>query len=182
MKWMLLPALAVALAVGFGLAPQPATTPPTQAEQTTTLSVRGTGLNDTALKLSDLAAMPRRTISVIDKDGDAKYEGVLIQDILTRAGMTFGQSLRGPRLRDYLLAEAGDGYAVIYALPEISTEFSDRAVIVADRVNGAAISGRDGPLRIIVSDEKKHARWVRNVISLTVRTDAPQLQVHPPGE
>ncbi len=139
-----------------------------------TLKVRGTGLSATEFRTADLAAMPRRTLTVNDRDGEAKYEGVTMQEILTKAGMGFGQALRGPRLRDYLLAEAGDGFAVVFALPELSEEFSDRVVIVADTLNGAPIAGRDGPLKIIVSDEKKHARWVRNVVSLVVRTAAPE--------
>jgi len=139
------------------------------------LRVSGTGLKDTGLSPADLAAMPRRTVTVKERETtEAKYEGVAVQELLSKAGMGFGQALRGARLRDYLLAESADGYAVVFALPEVAEEFSDRVVIVADRVDGAPISGRDGPLRVVVSDEKKHARWVRNVVSLTVRTAPPE--------
>jgi len=155
---------ATTLLFGMGTASQPEAPP-------TSLRLSGTGLKSITLSAAELAAMPRRVITVTEKEGaEAKYEGVTVQDLLSAAGMSFGQSLRGPRLRDYLLAEAADGYGVIFALPEISLEFSDRVIIVADKINGGPITGRDGPLRVIVSDEKKHARWVRNVASLTVQT------------
>jgi hypothetical protein len=134
------------------------------------LILRGTGLTETALTLEQFAALPHRTLTVKDHDGELKYEGVTVQDLLTKAGMTFGQALRGPRLRDFLLAEASDGYGVIFALPELSEEFSDRLVLVADRADGKPLPDRDGPLHIVVSDEKKHARWVRKLASLTIQT------------
>ncbi len=37
-------------------------------------------------------------------------------------------------------------------------------------MNGEPLNQREGPLKVIVSDERKHARWVRNVTALTVRT------------
>jgi hypothetical protein len=144
------------------------------------LRLSGVGLRPTDLSLADYAALPRRKLTVQDHDAKATYEGVTVQDLLTHAGMTFGQSLRGPRLRDYLLAQASDGYAVIFALPELSEEFSDRVIIVADRMDGAPLPPREGPLKIIVSDEHKHARWVRNLVSLTVKSD-PDAPAATPG-
>jgi len=166
-----LPLALIVLAVcGLGAALQPDNRP-ANAEAPAVLKVRGAGLKSVDLTSADLAGMGRRTLTVKEKDGaEAKYEGVTVEDILTKAGMTFGQSLRGARLRDYLVADASDGYGVVFALPEISAEFSDRVVIVADRVDGGPIPPKDGPLRVIVSDEKKHARWVRNVVSLSVQS------------
>jgi len=170
--------LLVGLFTIFGFAAQrpPETSAPAAPNATSApaLSIKGVGLQDTKLTASDLAALPRRTVSVKDKDdAEVKYEGVTVQDVLTKAGMKFGQSMRGARLRDYLLAESGENYAVVYALPELSDEFSDGVVLIADRANGAPITGRDGPLRVIATNDKKHARWVRNVSSLSIHT-APE--------
>lgn len=41
---------------------------------------------------------------------------------------------------------------------------------LANRCNGKGLSEHDEPLRIVVSDEKRHARWVRQVTGLTVAT------------
>lgn len=136
-----------------------------------TLRVAGRGLKAIELSMSDFRAMPRRTVTVKDKDGKPLvYDGVLAQHVLSKAGLDFGQGMLGPRLRDYLLAEASDGYAVVFALPELSAEFSDRAVLVADTCNDKPLTEKDGPFKIIVSDERKHSRWVRNLTSLTVHT------------
>ena len=126
------------------------------------------------LDLKALAALPRAHFTAKDKDESTSvYEGVRLSDVMAAAGMTFGQTLRGPRLMDYLIAESGDGYRVIFALPEFDPEFSDRVVMIADTCDGKPIEGRDGPLRLIVSDELKHARWVRNLTELTIAS-APQ--------
>lgn len=172
MRRFLLP-IGCSLAVAcFGIGQQPVNAGKREgAAEPVGLKVQGAGLKSLELSGQDLAAMARKTLVVKEKDDvEAKYEGVTVQEILTKAGMGFGQALRGPRMRDYLLAEAGDGYGVVFALPEISEEFSDRVVIVADKINGGPITGRDGPFKIIVSDEKKHARWVRDVRTLTVRS------------
>lgn len=160
---MLIALFTAAISLMASRQPEPAPLP--------ALRVSGVGIQTLALSMSDLAAMPRTTLTVSEREDEKfTYEGVAVQAIFTKAGMAFGQAMRGPRLRDFVLAESSEKYGVVFALPEVSEEFSDRRIIVADKVNGAPITGRDGPLRIIVSDEKKHARWVRNVTTLTIRT------------
>lgn len=162
--------------ISFAAHRPPEQSSPTPAPATAAspaLSIQGVGLEQTQLSATDFAALPRRTITVTDKDEpEVKYEGVAMQDLLEKAGMKFGHSMRGPRLRDYLLAESADGYAVIFALPEISEEFAKGTILIADRINGQPISGRDGPLRIIATQDKKHARWVRNVTSLSIHSSS----------
>ena len=141
---------------------------PTSAPASTGLGISGVGLRSITLSPADLDKMPRKTIKAVDHDTPITFEGWLVGDLLKKAGFTFGQHLRGPRMSDYLIASDKEGYRVIFALPELDAEFSDRVVLLADRENGKPLSGRDGPYRIIVSDERKHDRWVRNVASLSV--------------
>ena len=142
----------------------------TQVSPEVSLRVSGVGAQTLTLAAGDIASLPRTKVTVSDRDDQKNtYEGVTVQEILTKAGVGFGQAMRGPRMLDYVVAGAADKYGVVFAIAELSDEFSERRVIVADKVNGGPISGGDGPLRIIVSDEKKHARWVRNVTSLTIR-------------
>ncbi len=135
--------------------------------------VRGVGLREIKFNRDELAKMPRCTVRVKDHDELSSFEGVRVGDLLKKAGFTFGQHFRGPRMADYLVAQAADGYRVVFALPELDAEFSDRVVIVADLCDGKPLTERDGPFRMVVSDEKKHARWVRQTTSLTVATAAP---------
>lgn len=171
MRTHMLLGILIVVAAALGAGRQPAAPPP-KADPPPALKIGGAGVSTRSLSMTEFAALPHKSVVVKDHDGEVRYEGVTVQELLSSAGMAFGHSLRGPRLRDYLLAEAADGYGVVFALPELTDEFSDRVVIVADRVNGAALADKDGPLRIVVSDEKKHARWVRNVVSLTVRAGA----------
>jgi hypothetical protein len=52
--------------------------------------------------------------------------------------------------------------------PELAPSFTDRTILLADRRDGKPLSDREGPLQVIVPGEKKHARWVRQVVRLVV--------------
>lgn len=113
------------------------------------------------------APLPRATATVQDKDGSSHtYEGVRLSDVLAPQGVPLGKGLRGARLTDVLIVEATDGYRVAFALPEIDPAFTDRLVLLADKRDGAAITGNEGPLKLIVPDEKMRARWVRGVTGM----------------
>ena len=59
-------------------------------------------------------------------------------------------------------------HRAVFALAELDPAFTDRVILLADHRDGKALSTRDGPFQIIVPGEKKHARWVRQVIRLKV--------------
>ena len=121
------------------------------------------------LTRADLDKFTRQSVRAKDHDGkEYKYEGVAIIDILQKAGLKFGDALRGKALATYLLAEAADGYQAVYALPEFDPPANDRMILLADRRDGAALPTAAGQLQIIVPGDKTHARWVRQVRSLTI--------------
>jgi hypothetical protein len=96
----------------------------------------------------------------------ATYEGVALADLLGLAGVTFGQTVRGPRLADVVVVEASDGYRVAFALAELDPGFTDRVVLLADRRDGQPFGKDDGPFRVIVPGEKRPARWIRQVTAI----------------
>jgi hypothetical protein len=57
---------------------------------------------------------------------------------------------------------------VVLALPELDPEFTDRVVLLADKVDGHPLASKDGPFRIVIPGEKRMARWVRQVTLLKV--------------
>jgi DMSO/TMAO reductase YedYZ molybdopterin-dependent catalytic subunit len=83
--------------------------------------------------------------------------------------LPFGKELKGKALTIYLLIEAQDGYQVLFTLPELDALFTDKVVLLADRRDGKPLSEKEGPLRVVVPDEKRQARWIRQVKSITVR-------------
>ena len=88
--------------------------------------------------------------------------------ILQKAGVTSGKDLRGKNLTKYVQVEASDGYQVVFALAELDKDFTDRMIILADEVDGKPLAAGDGPFRIIVQDEKKPARCIKQVTAIKV--------------
>ena len=134
--------------------------------------VRVTGKVDRPLVLhdSDLRELPRKSVTVTDERGaKVTYEGVPVTEILRRAGAPLGKQLKGPQMTLYVLVNAIDGYRAVFALPEFDPGFTDQVILLADRRDGHPMTAPDGPFRIVVPDEKRHARWVREVTSLEVR-------------
>jgi len=121
------------------------------------------------LTVADLAKMPRETASLAEPDGSTiAYEGVPIIEILKKAGLPFGKEMRGKALAGYLLAEARDGYQVVFSLGELDPELTASRVIVGDRRDGKPLSAQQGPVRLVVASDKRPARSVRTVERLHV--------------
>ena len=64
--------------------------------------------------------------------------------------------------------EAADGYRVVVALPEIDPAFTDKPIVLAFIKNGNPPDEKEGPYRIVIPDEKRMARWVRQVTTLKI--------------
>jgi DMSO/TMAO reductase YedYZ molybdopterin-dependent catalytic subunit len=143
-----------------------AQTPSATAE----LRISGAVSTPLVLTLVDLKNMPRKKLTVVnphDKKTEA-YEGVLLEELLRKAGVPQGESLRGASMATYVLAEASDGYKVVFSLAELDSGILDSEVIVADTMDGAPLGAKQGPFRIVAPHEKRPARWVRMLKSITV--------------
>jgi NAD/NADP transhydrogenase beta subunit len=70
----------------------------------------------------------------------------------------------------YVLAEASDGYRVVYALAELDSDFQDSDVIIADTMNGAPLGEKQGPFKMVAPHDKRPARSIRMLKSITVLT------------
>lgn len=129
--------------------------PATEARAKLALAVRGEVAQPLKLDPGELARMARRSIKVKDHDGrESVYDGVVVADILKKAGVKQGKDLRGEFLAAYLLVEAADGYRVVFSLPELDEAYTDRIVLLADRKDGEPLNDHEGPFRIVVPDEK----------------------------
>ncbi len=136
----------------------------------TLISVSGEVERPLKLTAADLAKLPRRTVNAKDHNGkEASFEGVELGEVLKLAGVKFGEALRGKSLALFLVVDARDGYRAVFALPELDHAFTDRVILLADRRDGIALAATEGLLRVVVPDEKRQGRWVRQVITLTIR-------------
>jgi DMSO/TMAO reductase YedYZ molybdopterin-dependent catalytic subunit len=146
--------------------PAPAATP----TPTGTLSVTGEVTTELHLSAADLKALPRTTLTAMDAHEKQThvFEGVTLAELLRRAGLPTGENLRGKSMALCVLASAADGYHAVFSLAELDASIGGVAVLVADTVDGQAIPTGQGPLRLVVPSDKRPARWVRMVQSLTV--------------
>jgi DMSO/TMAO reductase YedYZ molybdopterin-dependent catalytic subunit len=133
-----------------------------------TLVISGDVASPLTLSKADLAKMPRASVTLNVEGKESTYEGVLLYDILTQAGAPLGKQLTGKALASYILAEARDGYQVVYTLAEIDPSFTGNKIIIADTVNGKPLVQDQGAFRVVVPGEKKAARSVRMVEKISV--------------
>jgi hypothetical protein len=134
------------------------------------LRIDGENARPLTLSRAAFAQLPRTVVQVRDRDGTVSaYAGVLLRDILVLAGMPLGEQLRGDLLALYVVVEAADKYRVVFALPELDAAFTERIVLLADRRDEQPLPATEGPLRLVIPDEQRRARWVRQVISIHIR-------------
>jgi DMSO/TMAO reductase YedYZ molybdopterin-dependent catalytic subunit len=163
--------LAVALPFLLGLsvwAQQAA--PPKPSAGPSDFKISGSVTTPLDLTAADLKGMPRKTLHVDNAHSKKSevYEGVLVEDLLQKAGVPQGEQLRGQAMATYVLVEAADNYRVVFSLADFNSSFQDSEIIVADTMDGAPIPGALGPFRLVAPHEKRPARWVEMVKSLTV--------------
>ena len=134
------------------------------------LKIAGAVGTPLTLTAEDLKKMPRKTLTVTnphDKKTEV-YEGVLVEELLKKAGVPQGEHLRGQSLAAYVVFKAEDGYRVVFSIAELDSGILDSDVIVADMMDGTAMGAKVGPLRLVAPHEKRPARWVRMLKEITV--------------
>ncbi len=157
--------------VASNLWAQAPATPATGAAQAApvVLKVHGEVSPPLSLTAAELGRLPRQSVTAKAHDGrESRYEGVALIDLLKKAGLPTGNDLRGKAVALYVVVEAADGYGAVFALPELDSSFTDRVTLLADRRDGQPLTSHEGPFQIVVPGEKKHARWVRQVIALRI--------------
>ena len=148
---------------------KPLTAQAQTAAHEVTVKITGEVTTPLEINVTELQKFNQTAVVRKDKDGnDHNFSGVLVAEILQRAGATIGPQLKGENLTKYLLVEASDGYQVMFALAELDKSFTDRLIILADKMDNKPLPPADGPFRIIVQDEKKPARCIKQVTSMRV--------------
>jgi hypothetical protein len=120
------------------------------------------------LTRAEIEALPHVKVATSAAGESATFEGIALAAALEKAGVALGQTLKGKRLASCLLVEAADGYRVVIALPEMDPAFTDKKVVLAFSKDGKPLDEREGPYRIVMPDEKRPARWVRQVTTLKI--------------
>jgi len=125
----------------------------------------------TALSPSELKAMPHITVTVHSSHNHANetYSGVRLADLLTKMGAPLGSELHGEALANYIVASGSDGYQAVLALGEVDPSFHPGEVIVADAMDGKPLDAHSGPFKLVVTEDKRPARSVRNLTTIELK-------------
>jgi hypothetical protein len=124
-----------------------------------------------SLSLKQLKALPHTTVTIHNPhtNADETYSGVRLADIFTPLGAPLGKELHGIALATYLVATGSDGYQAVFALAEVDPSFHPGEVLVADTMNGKPLDEHSGPLKLVVSADKRPARSVRNLTTIEIK-------------
>jgi hypothetical protein len=142
---------------------------PAAGQATASLQLVSEAGATTELSLDSLRRMPQVELRGQIHDGpELVFRGPALDAVLALAGAPEGRDLRGPALRLVVLAEARDGYAVVYSLAELSPDLGARRGIVAIEQDGQPLGEQDGPIRIVLEGEKRPARWIRQLERLRI--------------
>ena len=121
---------------------------------------------------AELKAMPHTTVTIHNShtNADETYSGVRVADLLAKMNAPLGGDLRGEALANYVIATGLDGYQAVLALAEVDPSFHPGEVLVADAMDGKPLDVHSGPLRLVVTEDKRPARSVRNLVSIELKS------------
>jgi len=134
----------------------------------TDLTVTGLGGQTIVLKAADLASLPRGEATLHDGAKTTPYEGPTLSSILREAGTPVGPRAHGAPMKAYVVVTGADGYQSALSLAETDPEFRTGAVVLADQMSGAPLDARQGPYRLVINDDLKSWRSVRDVVKIQV--------------
>jgi hypothetical protein len=123
------------------------------------------------LSAAELKAVPHIIVTIhnVHTNADETYSGVRVSDLLAKLGVPLGNELRGKALANYIVATGSDGYKAVLALGEVDSSFHPGEVLVADAIDGKPLDAHSGPFKLVVSEDKRPARSVRNLVSIEVK-------------
>ena len=141
---------------------------PAVASHTLTVTANGKSVT---LSMADLQAMPQRSLRVHNghNNQDETYTGVGLDDLLTKYGIALANGGAHKVYHSYVKAEGTDKYWVLYSASEVIPELHTWDAIIAIKLNDQPIVA-DGEFKIVAGGERRPARWVSNLNSLTIVT------------
>lgn len=126
---------------------------------------------DVSLSLERLRSLPEREVVVKERDGsESKYSGAWLSEVLDLGCDSTTRLDKHATLRSVVKVVSADGFVSVVAMAEVAEGFAERPVLLVWSRNGLALSERHGPLQLLVPDDLKPGRNVRQVKMLEVIT------------
>ena len=121
-------------------------------------------------KLGDLAKVERK----VTEDGQVvTYSGVPLASILEKPAKDVGTMAGLRNLSDaVVLVRGSDGYQAAVSAAAVGMDPKGERFLLAISRDGKPLGGGQGPVRLIVPEDPKHVRWVKDVATIRlVRLD-----------
>ena len=132
------------------------------------IAVTGTDGQVRSLDAVRIAALPRVAAPLSIHGTDHVFRGPLLIDVLKAAGVVEDAPLRGPALAQAVIVRAADGYAVVFGLAELDPATRADPIVLADEVDGGALTEADGPFRVVAAGDLRPARSARQVTAIEI--------------
>jgi hypothetical protein len=141
---------------------------PAQPKDTLLLTASANHAN-VSISLAEFLALPHVNIAVHNAhaNADESYSGVPLAGLLAKLDAPLGEHWRGKALASYLVASGSDGYSVLLSIAEADPSFHGGEILVADTRDGQPLA-KSAPFQLIVSEDKRPARWVHNLVSISL--------------
>jgi DMSO/TMAO reductase YedYZ molybdopterin-dependent catalytic subunit len=126
-----------------------------------------------ALTVKDLHELGAVTADWSDKSASHKVTGVRLDRLLARLG--FDEGATGPKaepkekhqgLRAAIIATAADGYQAVFSVAEVQEELGTTTVLVVWEMDGKPLPPAVGPLRLVVTTDKRQTRSLFQLVGL----------------
>jgi hypothetical protein len=142
------------------------------SENASVLQVEAPGHESLRLAAADLKALTHISVTYHNThtNADETYSGVRVADLLAKLGAPLGNDLRGKALANYIVVTGTDGYKSVLALAEVDPSFHPGEVIVADTMNDKPLDDHNGPFKLVVTEDKRPARSVRNLVTIELKS------------
>ena len=126
-----------------------------------------------AYLLEEFKTLPHISVDVHNahNNHDETYSGVTVDALIhpkSAASPSSGAQHASPNVQ-VIVAGATDDFHVVITMCDTNPQCRSGQAIVADTMDGKPLTA-DGAFKLILTEDKKPARWARNLSSLTVKT------------
>ena len=142
------------------------------AAPSTALTITGLHGETKVIQPAELKAMPHESVTVTNgrTHQQETYSGVPVKTLLALVeptNSTAGDAMQARRSTrmTVIVAEGTDKFRVAVSFCDVDPACRSGQAIVADSMNGQPLT-TDGAFKLILSEDKMPARWVRNLDAL----------------
>lgn len=141
-------------------------------EPSKTLTVVGSVSISKTYSAKDLETLPAKEVILKATDGDRKYTGVLLRDIVA-ASKPLEPDQYALR-QSYVIAKGTDGYFALFTWSELFLTSAGEEVFVVYKRDGSPLQGEEGLFATVaLKDSRYGPRYVKWLTSIEFRRSSP---------